>query len=139
MARVEIQPGAVERLTNDMAQQYLRDLAPLILVLLRFATPVDTGVLRASGTLDQRIYRDAQSRIIRFRFPATSPQGVEYAQIIFAGRREVRPVRAKALRWVTKTGQVVFAQRSRAVPPNRWTLRVFRQLGFRDVQVLNRR
>ena len=139
MARVEITRGAIEKLTEDMSQEYLRNKAPLILVLLKSRTPIDTGALRASGTVDQQVYRDAQSRIIRFRFPARSPDGKEYAQIVFAGRREVRPVRAKALRWVTKSGAVVCAQRSRAVPPNRWTLRVFQQLGFRDAKVLNRR
>lgn len=138
MARVEIAPRAIERLTDDMSARYLRDYAPLILVLLKFATPIDTGALRASATFDRQIYRVQQSRVIRFRFPARSPEGFEYAQAVFAGRKEVRPVRAQALRWVTKTGVVVYAKRSRAVPPNRWTLRVFQQLGFRDARVLNR-
>jgi len=136
---VEIAPRAIEELTENMSREYLSRYAPLILVLLKFATPIDTGALRASATFDQQIYRDAQSRIIRFRFPARSSEGKEYAQIVFAGRREVRPVRAKALRWVTKSGAVVYAQKSRAVPPNRWTLRVFRQLGFRDAEVRTRR
>lgn len=138
MARVELAPRAIQDLTDRMAAEYLRRYAPLILVLLQFATPIDTGQLRASARFDQQIYQEAQSRVIRFRFPARSPEGVYYAQIVFAGRREVRPVNANALRWVTKSGAVVFAQRSRAVPPNRWTLRVFQQLGFRDVQVLTR-
>lgn len=139
MARVEIAPGAIEKLTDDMVAQYLRDLAPLILVLMKFQTPFDTGVLRASGTFDRQVYREQQSRVIRFRFPARSREGKEYAQIVFAGRREIRPVRAKALRWVTKSGAVVYAQKSRAVPPNRWTLRVFQQLGLRDARIETRR
>ena len=139
MARVEIAPRAIEELTERMSREYLNRYAPLILTLLKFATPLDTGALRASGTFDQQIYQDAQSRIIRFRFPARSPEGREYAQIVFAGRREVRPVRAKALRWVTKAGVVVYAQKSKAVPPNRWTLRIFQQLGFRDARVETRR
>lgn len=138
MARVEIVPGAIEKLTDELSLRYLNTYASLILVLLQFATPVDSGALRASATFDRRIYREAQSRVIRFRFPARSPEGVEYAQIVFAGRGEVRPVRAKALRWVTKTGQVVYAQRSRPVPPNRWPLRVFQQLGLRNPQVERR-
>lgn len=139
MARVEIAPRAIEDLTDRMSQEYLNRYAPLILTLLKFATPIDRGRLRASGTFDQQVYREAQSRVIRFRFPARSAEGREYAQLVFAGRPEVRPVRAKALRWVTKEGVVVFAQKSRAVPPNRWTLRVFRQLGFRDAKIETRR
>ena len=139
MARVEITPRAIEQLTDEMSAKYLRDYAPLILVLLQFATPIDTGALRASAMFDRQLYREQQSRVIRFRFPARSPEGFEYAQAVFAGRKEVRPVRAQALRWVTKTGVVVFAKRSKAVPPNRWTLRVFQQLGFRDAEVLKRR
>lgn len=140
MARVELAPRAVERLTDEMSTQYLKLYAPLILILLQFQTPIDTGRLRASARYDNQLYRDRGSRVIRFRFPAKSPEGFEYAQALFAGRREVRPVRAQALRWVTKGGgAVVFSQRSKAVPPNRWPLRVFQQIGFRDVQVESRR
>lgn len=140
MARVELAPRAVERLTDEMSAKYLRVYAPLILVLLQFQTPIDTGRLRASARFDNQLYPSAGSRVIRFRFPAKSPAGFEYAQAVFAGRKEVRPVRAQALRWVTKGGgAVVFSQRSRAVPPNRWTERVFRQIGFRDVRIESRR
>lgn len=141
MARVELAPRAVEQLAEEMSVKYLQVYAPLILILLQFQTPIDTGRLRASAKYDNQLYRlNSGTRVIRFRFPARSPEGVEYAQILFAGRREVRPVNAKALRWVTKgRGAVVFAQRSRAVPPNRWPLRVFQQIGFRDVKVETRR
>jgi hypothetical protein len=140
VARVELAPRAVERLTDEMSAQYLKVYAPLILILLQFQTPIDTGRLRASATFDNQLYNlNSGSRVIRFRFPARSPEGVEYAQILFAGRREVRPVNAQALRWVTKgRGAVVFSQRSKAVPPNRWTLRVFQQIGFRNVRVERR-
>lgn len=135
MARVELKPGAIPRLTNDMVTTYHRVRAPLIMVLMKIEAPYDTGQLRASGIVDPTIYRDGATRIIRFKFPATSANGFEYAQAVFAGRREVRPVQRQALRWVTSAGVVVFAKRSRAVPPNRWTLRVFARLGFRDVKV----
>lgn len=127
-----MRPGAVEALTDEMVARYHREQAPTVLNLMELAAPVDTGELRASGRLDSRIYRDGRDRIIRFWFDA------EHAQYVFAGRREVRPVRAQALRWVTKGGVVVFATRSRAVAPNRWTLRVFNQLGFRYVRVQTR-
>lgn len=140
MARVDmVLPTVVDRLAEDMATEYQRTKAPAILLLMQVEAPVDTGQLRASGRVDSIVHRENQDRIIRFWFRRfNEPPGVSVAQIIFAGRREVRPVRAKALRWVTKAGVVVFAQRSRAVPPNRWTLRVFQRLGFRDVQVRKR-
>lgn len=140
MARVEIAPRAVEQLTEELSAEYLRRYAPAIMFLLQFETPIDTGRLRASATYDPFLHRDGQSRVIRFRFPARNPEnGVYYAQIVFAGRGEVRPVRARALRWVTKSGVVVFAQKSSAVAPNRWPIRVFQRLGMRDVRVEVRR
>lgn len=126
MARVELQPRAVERLKDEMVVEYHRVKAPLILILMQIEAPVDTGMLRASGSVDPTIARDGNARIIRFRF------NTHYVQYVFAGRGIVRPVRAQALRWVTKTGVVVFAKSSRAVPPNRWTLRVFIRLGYRN-------
>lgn len=39
---------------------------------------------------------------------------VPYARAVHDGRREVRPVSAKVLRWVDPSGRVVFARRSRA-------------------------
>ena len=126
MARVELQPRAVERLKDEMVTEYHRVKAPLILILMQMEAPIDTGMLRASGTVDPVIYRDGATRIIRWHFDTS------YVQYVFAGRGIVRPVRAQALRWVTKAGVVVFAKQSRAVPPNRWTLRVFIRLGYRN-------
>ena len=136
MARVEVVPGALVKLEDEMTEKYHREKAPTILLLMKIGTPVDTGQLRASGRVDPILHRAGRDRIIRFWFDRFDrPNGVSVAQIIFAGRREVRPVRAKTLRWVTKAGVVVFAQRSRAVAPNRWTLRVFQQLGYRNTRV----
>lgn len=129
MARVELKPRAIERLTDEMVTTFHQRRAPLVLVLMKIEAPYDTGLLRSTGMVDPNIYRSGTARIIRFRFDTP------YTQYVFAGRGVVRPVRAKALRWVTSAGVVVFAQRSRAVPPNRWTLRVFARLGYRDVVV----
>ena len=115
-----------------MAVSYHRTVAPKIMVMMRFEAPIDSGMLRASGQDDPLIRRAGQSRIIRFLFPT------DHTQVVFTGRRAVTPVRAKALRWVNKAGVVVFAQRSRAVAPNRWPIRVFTRLGFRNVRVEKR-
>lgn len=139
MARVEVVSGALLRLEDEMTAKYHRERSPTILLLMQIETPVDTGALRLSGRVDPTLYRQGRDRIIRFRFDRNGdPAGVSVAQIIFAGRGEIRPVRARALRWVTKRGVVVFATRSRAVAPNRWPLRVFFRLGFRDARVAYR-
>lgn len=136
MARVDVIPGAVNRLTDDMTAKYQREKAPTILLLMQIETPVDTGALRLSGRVDPTLYRQGRDRVIRFVFDRSGePPGVSVAQIIFAGRGEIRPRQAKALRWVTKRGIVVYATRSGPVPPNRWPLRVFSRLGFRAVSV----
>lgn len=132
MARVELQPRAMERLTADMVNQYHRRVAPLVLTLMKIEAPYDTGLLRSTGRVDPVVTKVGTSWIIRFEFPT------DYTQYVFAGRREVRPVNRQALRWVTKAGVVVFAKRSRAVPPNRWTLRVFVRLGYRNAVVARR-
>lgn len=49
-----------------------------------------------------RIFNDARSR-----------EGFAYFWSVDMGRREVRPVRARALRWVGRGGEVVFSMRSR--------------------------
>ncbi len=64
------------------------------------ATPVKTGNLRRSITST-----------------ATPTEGkvgtnVPYARAVHDGRGEVRPIRAKVLRWVAPDGTVVFARRS---------------------------
>lgn len=135
MARVVLVPGGTERLVNEMTTKYHREKAPVVLQLMQLETPIDTGALQLSGRVDPNVYRQGPDRIIRFRFDRPGDGEFSVAQIIFAGRGEVRPRRANALRWVNKAGVVVFAQRSRAVPPNRWTLRVFARLGYRNVQV----
>jgi hypothetical protein len=49
---------------------------------------------------------------------AKSPEGTYYWSIINNGRGPVRPVNAKALRWIDPvSGKVVFAQYSKGVPP----------------------
>lgn len=135
MARVELVPGAVLKLETEMVEKYHREKAPTILLLMQIGTPVDTGALRAGGRVEPTLHRAGRDRIIRFRFDRTGDDEFSVAQIIFAGRGEVRPKTKMALRWVTKAGVVVFATRSRAVAPNRWTLRVFQQLGYRNPHV----
>lgn len=139
MAQVVLAPRAVDNVIDDLATRYHRLRAPRVLFLLQIATPVDTGALRASGRVDPILHRSGRDRVIRFTFDRNGdPAGFSVAQVIFAGRKEVRPVRANALRWVNKAGVVVFAQRSRAVPPNRWPIRVFVAIGYRNVAVARR-
>ena len=42
----------------------------------------------------------------------------DYAKYVIFGRGPVRPIRAKALRWVTKGGKVVFAKYAKPSKPN---------------------
>lgn len=67
---------------------------------------------------------------------------VPYARAVHDGRGEVRPVRARVLRWVMPNGTVVFAMRSGPTKPNPFLrraldsqrpaiLREFRQIGPR--------
>lgn len=43
---------------------------------------------------------------------------VHYSRFIETGRREVRPVRAKVLRWIGPSGKPVYAMRSKATKPD---------------------
>ena len=63
-------------------------------------TPVVTGTLRRSLTTEATPER------------GTVGTNIPYARAVHDGRGEVRPVRAKVLRWVTADGTVVFARRS---------------------------
>ena len=132
MASVTILPGAVERLARDMAFKWHAERAPTMTRLFAAEAPIDTGELRASHRLDPSPIRVGRDWVIRWRATAG------HAIIIYSGRGEVRPRNASVLRWVTKTGQVVYAMRSGPVPPNRWFNRVFIRVGFRDVRTARR-
>lgn len=92
-------------------------------------SPVDTGAMQsaisASGVK---------------RLPGAGPLGLaglrvdaqtDYSYIVHEGRGEVRPVNAKALHWINRLGDHVFAQKSKAVPPNRFIVRGLQKIGLR--------
>lgn len=121
------QPNDIERLQADMVEGYYRMYSGPIKEVMRQEAPIDTGLLRASHSADPPRKTD-RGWAIRFRAE------VFYAIIQHEGRGEVRPVRAKALRWVNKAGVVVFAQRSGPVAENPWLYRAFIRLGFTRVR-----
>lgn len=132
MARVTIDPVARDALIEEMAYEYAATVAPKVLNVMQLEAPIDTGALRRSGKVD-RPRRVGKSWVIRFRFKEY------YAIYVHQGRGEIRPVRAKALRWVNKAGVVVFAAKARAVPENPFMWRAWQRIGFKNVKRLTGR
>lgn len=74
---------------------------------------VDTGM--AKNSVD--IMKESLSSYLVGN-TATSVEGFPYPLAIEKGRKEVRPIDARALRWWDKdTGEIVFSKKSKAVAP----------------------
>lgn len=129
MATVEFIPTAPKIIGELGRDNWILQHQQTVLATIRREQPVVTGQLRFSTTA---VYppKPYGTNGWVIRFTARAP----YALINHEGRGWVYPVRAKALRWVAKSGAVVFAKRSRPVAPNRWFPRAFRQLGLKNVQ-----
>lgn len=138
MARARINEAAVDRLIGELARQYQRGPAQTVRQQMQAEAPVLTGVMRHEHRVDQPVRR-ADGWHILFRTEARSREGFAYPIAVHNGRGEVRPVRAKALRWVSRSGAVVFARRSGPSRPNPWMWRTFVRIGFRGVVRPNRR
>jgi hypothetical protein len=128
VASVKDFPDALEALKDDLAREYRDQTCPIILAMMRNECPVDTGVLRQQHSIDTGLRKVNGGYLIRFR--ATPYWGV----FVSEGHGVIRPVRAKALRFVTKQGKVVFTRKVRAVGPNPWMYRTFVRAGLSNAK-----
>jgi len=85
-----------------------------------------------TGKLAQNIYGRVTPAANGFGIEVIS--GMYYSHWVIAGRGPVYPVHRKALRWVTKGGQVVFAMRAGPAKAN-----PFHERGWRKAEPLIRR
>lgn len=129
MAQFIVNDDEVVRFKDELARLYRDEICVKeILPLMREEAPIDKGLLRQSHSVDHvRVQSTGGGYLITFR--ATAP----YAVIVGLGHGIIRPVRAKVLRFVTKTGVVVYTKKVRAVPGNNWMFRAFKRAGLRDV------
>lgn len=95
----------------------------------RLQAPVDTGLLVASHILEPP-ERTPYGFVLRLLVKAP------YAVFVHGGHGWIYPKVAKALRWVTKAGVVVFAKRVRPLPGNPWTVRAWIAMGFKKVKLI---
>lgn len=133
MARATIDEAAVDELIAELASQYQRGPAQTVRQRMQSNSPVLSGLMRFLHRVDLPVKR-ADGWHIVFRTEARSREGYPYPIAVHNGRGEVRPRRAKALRWVSRSGAVVFAKRSGPSRPNPWMWRTFVQIGFRDIR-----
>lgn len=129
MGTVQIFDSQVSAFKEDLARAYQERSAPVILQMMRVECPVDTGVLRQQHSIDKALRHVAGGFVIRFR--AAPYWGV----LVALGHGVIVPKRAKALRFVTKAGAVVFTRRVRAVAGNPWMYRALVRSGVRDVKL----
>jgi hypothetical protein len=128
MASVDFIPTAPKVIGELGRDNWILLHQQTVLGTIRREEPVITGQLRFSTVpLPAKPY-GTNGWVIRFVARA------RYSLFVHEGRGWVYPIRAKALRWVSKSGAVVFAKRSRPSKPNRWFPRAFRSLGLRNVQ-----
>lgn len=105
--RIQIDEGKLTRIVGGMAERFVVDLARQVRNSSVVRTPVDTGLLRAS-------YK-TRTRFRRLFKKVTIYNKVEYGLPVHEGRGEIVPRRAKALRFRSRTGTVVFAKRVKPV------------------------
>jgi hypothetical protein len=129
MAEVIWNDAEAAALKGDLARAYRDQVAvPIILPMMRAECPVDTGVLKQQHGVDA-VVKVGSSYVIRFR--AAPYWGV----LVALGHGVIVPVRAKALRFVTKQGKVVFTKRVRAVAGNPWMYRTFVRAGLSECRM----
>lgn len=128
MASVTFHPDARDTIAAIGVATWVRDAQPVVLAAMKAAAPIDTGHLRFTHIprLPKRVGRGEWS----IAFVALAG----YSYLVHEGRGWVYPVRAKALRWVSKGGTVVFARSARPTSPNRWMPRAMRRVGLRNVR-----
>lgn len=113
---------AAQAVAMATALQVVTDVTRRVFNRAIVLTPVRTGNLRAQNQM--RVLRTSSTEVTGEVFNDTS-----YAAAVHNGNRAyvVRPVRRKALRWVSKGGDVVFA-RSARIPARRGRPWLYRAL-----------
>lgn len=127
MATVTINRVVEVETKAQLAEAYYRANYSALLRIIRFDQPFDTGLLRASTSIDPPKFI-AGVWVLRFRAKA------RHARVVYKGHGVIVPKVAKALRFVTKTGQVVYTKRVRAVKGNPYFYNSFRRIGFRSIR-----
>lgn len=111
MTRLVVDSGAVRRLPDRPQTQAF---------MLRVGRAVQQQAQAMVGVATGELQRDIGVQPISgggVRVGSDLP----YARVHHTGRREVRPVRARVLVWRDpRSGQTIFARRSRAVGPNEY-------------------
>lgn len=104
MARVRLDRNQLSRVIKGESRKALRLRAPQVLNRAKILAPVDTGRLRASGSVHY-------SSLFGFRPKATIVFNVDYARYVNDGTRPhiIRPKNASVLRFVVG-GRVVYAR-----------------------------
>lgn len=121
---IEVNPAAARAVALDQAERVVTDVTRRVFNRAIVLTPVDTGNLRAQNNM--RVLRRPTGAVGEV-FNDTS-----YAAAVHNGNKAytVRPRRRKALRWVTKSGEVVFAKSAR-IPARRgrpWLARALQEV-----------
>lgn len=121
---VDVDPAASRAVALDAAERVVTDVTRRVFNRALVLTPVDTGNLRAQNNM--RVLRTAKGALGEV-FNDTA-----YAAAVHNGNKAyvVRPRRRKALRWVTKGGDVVFAKSAR-IPARRgrpWLARALQEV-----------
>lgn len=110
--RVEINRAALQRVASVGAGRLVLSTTRRVLNRAKILTPVDTGTLRASQTMEVRTTGNAATGRVS--------TWINYALAVHEGVAHpvtIRPVRAKALRFVVN-GRVVYARKV-VLPPRR--------------------
>lgn len=104
MARVRLDRGQLNRTLRGVSRSRGETAARQTLNLAKVYAPVDTGRLRASGSIRRRSF-------LGFRSRWTISFDVDYAEAVHDGTRPhiIRPRRAKALRF-RMGGRIVYAK-----------------------------
>lgn len=115
MARVhiEINQTAIEQLVTNPASPIYRHMVAVgatVSAVAKVKASVDTGRLRQS--IDFELISRPPELTARVFAP------VDYAEVVHEGHGEIRPRRAKVLRWRGKDGEYHYARRVRPVAGN---------------------
>lgn len=121
---IEVNPAAARAVALDAAERVVTDVTRRVFNRAIVLTPVDTGNLRAQNNM--RVTRSPNGAV------GEVFNDTEYAAAVHNGNKAytVRPRRRKALRWVSKSGEVVFAKSAR-IPARRgrpWLARALQEV-----------
>lgn len=127
MASVNIDEGALRAFTEELVQAYADTESQAIVAALDAeAPPTADGTPRRHSA--DRPVRTATGWVIKFR---VSPRG---GVSVHEGHPEIRPKRARRLRFVNAHGEVVYAKSIPATVGNPWLVRGLRRAGFQNVR-----